>query len=97
MSLAQSLKDKWNRLQCRMDGANVGLFTSVAVDNELKKDGWALSTQFFYTGVPMIMSAGAYPYTTITNPRGEKVSTVEQRREYLDARRAAAERVYNVK
>lgn len=97
MSMTQSLKDKWNRLQCRLDGANVGLFASAAVDNELKKYGWTLTTQFFYTGVPMIMSAGAYPYTTITNPQGERVTTAEQRREYLDARRAAAQRVYNVK
>lgn len=97
MSLTGTLKDKWNRLQYRLDAANIQPFTSVAVDRELQKDGWKLSTQFFFTGVPMVMSGGTYPYTTITNPRGEHVSTAEQRREYLDARRAAAERVYNIK
>jgi hypothetical protein len=96
MSLKQTLKDAWNRLECKMDGANVTLFASTQVNNELRKQGWAV--QFNYVGTPMASFAGmGAVLCDVTNPRGEKVTTVEQRREYLDARREAALKVYGLK
>lgn len=95
MSLTGTLKDKWNRLQFRLDAADV--FPSRAVDEELKKDGWKCETQYFFTGAASMTGTGTARITTIFNPRGEKVSTAEQRQEYLAARRTAAERVYGLK
>jgi hypothetical protein len=95
MSLTETLKDKWNRLHCRLDGANI--LPSREVEAELKKEGWKTETQYFFTGVAMMGASGTASITTIFNPKGEKVSTTEQRQEYLSARRAAAERVYSLK
>lgn len=97
MSLKQTLKDKWNRLQCRLDGANVDLFASYEVDNALRDKGWKIETQSMIlpTPYPMIRASGAF--TIVTDPRGDIVRTTQQRREYLDARRDAAERVYGLK
>lgn len=95
MSLKESLKDRWNRIACFLDGENVGIFSSAAVDNKLREQGWKIT--FNHIAVPIAYpGVGVVPLTTIHNPRGEHVSSAEQRQEYLAARKQAAKIVYGL-
>lgn len=95
MSLKQSLKDAWKRIQCEMDIAGVNLFISTEVNKEMAKDGWRVKFNHMLLGPSSRPAAVSIP--DVTNPRGEKVHTPEQFKEYRAARREAAHRVYGLK
>lgn len=95
MSLKTTLKNIWNRVCCEMDAAGSPLFISKAVNEEMEKQGWKVD---FNHHAPMVPArAAAISIPVVTNPRGEKVTTAAQFREYDTARRQAARKVYGLK
>lgn len=94
-NLKQSLKESWNRIQCKMDAAGVNMFVSPEVNEEMARQGWTVKFNHYLVGA--IARPCAISIPDVTNPRGEKVHSFAQYSEYRAARREAALRVYGLK